>query len=238
MSTRSGSDDTKPVLPLSLHRRLYLPAYTTQEAAHLAGTTAQTVTRWCVGYTARGRRHPSVVTPKPPWQPLSYLELVEVAFVGTCRDLLMPLQRIRKAHEYLAKVFSEEYPFATLRLKADGRHILKAFEQAEEEPMSMVVTDQAGQLVWAPQIETRLEQFDWDYGLALPWFPRGKDIRILLDPRISFGAPIVEAGGVATAVLRERYEGGETVPEIADDFVIASQDVLTALRFEGLELAA
>ena len=79
-------------------RRLYLPAYRIRDAARYSGVAAQTVTHWHHG---DGRLGPAL----PGHQKrrhLSYLQLVEVAFVATFRMLGVPLQRIRRARAYAA----------------------------------------------------------------------------------------------------------------------------------------
>ena len=225
-------------LPRPLQRRLYLPAYSVQEAAYLAGTTRETVTRWCLGYSSRGHRLPAVIKGKQPWKPLSYLELVEVAFAATCRNLGMTLQRIRKAHDYLAKNFQEDYPFAAFKLTVNGAHILKDLQEIEGESIPLIVADEHGQLGWSPMVADRIDQFVWEFDVAMPWFPRGKSMRIMLDPRISFGAPTVADTGISTWTFRERYEAGETIDEIIDDFQVQRADVLLALEFEGIKIAA
>ena len=61
---------------------------------------------------------------------------------------------------------------------------------------------------------------------------------IVVDPRISFGAPTVESAGIATWVLRERFQAGETLDELEDDFHVTEEHLRAALAFEGVELAA
>jgi len=68
------------------NRRLYLPAYRFSEAARLAGTAPQTIARWYRGYEVPGHRMQPVL-PSDGSPLLSYLQLVEVAFVATFRGL-------------------------------------------------------------------------------------------------------------------------------------------------------
>jgi len=102
-------------------RRLYLPAYTTVEAARFAQTKSGTVAYWHYG---TGTKVGPALGGKKPYAPLSYLQLVEVAFVASFRQRGVPLQRIRKAREYVAKVFGAEFPFAEYRFKTEGVHVL------------------------------------------------------------------------------------------------------------------
>ena len=199
----------------------------------LAQAHPQTVSRWF-----RGGR-PVFESDKELRAALSYHQLVEVAFVASFRLAGVSLQRIRKAHGYLAKMFQVEYPFAQLELKTDGVHILKELQEREDHHThKLVVADQAGQEAWPEVISQRIAQFEYEFDLALRWHPRGSDVPIIVDPRISFGAPIVESAGVATWVLRARYESGESLRELQDDFGVPTRELKAALEFEGVGLAA
>ena len=220
-------------LSLSLRRRLYLPAYRTVESARLVQARPQLVTRWFHGYD------PVFGAAKKPGAALSYLQLVETAFAASFRESGVSLQKVRKAREYLSKMFQVEYPFAQLVLRTDGVHILKELEEREDghEP-KLIVADKAGQVAWPEIVLDRFAQFEYEFEIALRWHPRGKSVPIVIDPRISFGAPIVEGAGVATWALRERYEAGKTLEEIKDDFGVSDIELGAALRFEGLSAAA
>lgn len=227
-------------LPSRLRRRLYLPAYTTVEAARFAETTPTTVSRWFYGYTISGQRRGRVFRDtKKRRAPLSYLQLAEVAFVASFRKYGVPLRRIRQARDYLSQVFQVEYPFALLELKTEGVHVLKDLEEMGNGGRpKLIVADERGQEAWPEVLAERFAQFHYDYDIAIRWFPRGKDTPIAVDPRISFGAPIVLSAGVATWVLKERFEAGETPEELVDDFGIATDELRLALEFEGVDALA
>ena len=60
---------------------------------------------------------------------------------------------------------------------------------------------------------------------------RGDTSQVVIDPRISFGAPT--AAGIPTQVIAGRYEAGETPNDIASDFAISEVAVWDALHFEN-----
>ena len=101
-------------------RRLYLPAYSISAAAQYVGTSSQTISYWFYGGGSLGPALPG----KEQHKPLSYLQLIEIAFVATFRGLNVSLQRIRKAREYAAQTLNSEYPFIELRWKTEGHHML------------------------------------------------------------------------------------------------------------------
>jgi len=216
-------------------RRLYLPAYTTAEAARFAEANPRTVAYWHYGTgTAVG----PALGAKKPYAPLSYLQLVEVAFVASFRRRGVPLQRIRKAREYVAKVFQAEFPFAQYQFKTEGVHVLMEAASVDPDFRELIAADEAGQMAWERILLERFEQFDYEEDLAVRWHLRGRDVPILIDPRISFGAPVLETTGIPTWVLKGRFEAGETLEEIEDDFGVPQRDILYALEFERVKVAA
>ena len=213
-------------------RRLFLPAYRVKEAARYARTSPQTVSYW---HRGSGGAFVPVLPNRQKGNPLSYLELVEVAFVAVMRSLGVSLQRIRKAREYLAQSFRVEYPFAVYQFMTDGHHILMDLEEIE--PIvgkgKLIVTDAQGQLAWKHILSDRFDEFDYESGLATRWHLAGRDKPITIDPRIAFGSPVIH--GVQTWVLRGRWEAGERIEDITEEFEIEFSEVRQALEFEGLD---
>ena len=82
-------------------------------------------------------------------------------------------------------------------------------------------------------VDKLLEEFEYDKSIALRWHVAGVGEPIIIDPRVSFGAPNVK--GVPTWIVKERWQAGEKLQEIADDFRLTEPLVKDALRFEGIE---
>lgn len=215
-------------------RRLYLPAYAIRDAARYSDIHPQTVAYWHYRGGGLGPALPG----KERRTPLSWLQLVEVAFVATFRGLGVPLQRIRRAREYLAQVFKAEYPFAQLDLQTEGHHVLMDVVELEPEiPVdAFIIADIAGQTAWQPMVADRFAQFDYEQGLAVVWHVAGRQSSVLLDPRISFGAPTIR--GIPTWALRGRFTAGEPIQEIGADFGLEATEIVEALKFEGVQVAA
>jgi uncharacterized protein (DUF433 family) len=209
-----------------------LGGYRVSEAARYAETSAATVARWFRGYEAPGHRMAPVLGRRTGGALagegglLSYLELVEVAFVADFRRLGMALERLRQAHDYLRTTFGVAHPFAEVRFRSDGAHLLAPFGQA------LVAADAGGQLAWATPIAARLEQFDYADGTVCRWYPRGRAGSIAIDPRVGLGAPVVDGTGLPTWVVRDRRRAAESVEAIADDLGLTPAQVEAALAFE------
>ncbi len=206
-------------------RRLYLPSYQIGEAAAYAQVTPQTVVAW----------HPieaALLAQRERRAALSYMQLIEVAVVAAFRKAGVSMKRIRAAREYAAKTLKSEYPFAEYSFKEEGKHLWLDSGQIDVKPGTVVSADQGGQLAWESVIG-RLREFEYEkQGIVLRWHVAGPSSPIIIDPRISFGAPTVR--GTPTWVIRGRWDAGESDSDIADDFGIRREDVREALKFEGI----
>lgn len=208
--------------------RLYLPAYTVVDAARYAATRPSTITRWHHG---TGRREPALPG-KSKGEALSYLQLVEVAFVATFRSVGVTLQRIRNAREFLRDKLGSEYPFATYQFYTEGKHVLVKLARELPEVQSFMKADERGQIAWNNLLGDRFAQFEYEGGFTVRWRPTGSQSPVAIDPRIAFGAPSVR--GVPTWELRGRLHAGEGIDDIADDFNLSPLEVRKALEFEGV----
>ena len=215
-------------------RRLYLPAYRVGDAGRYAEAHPQTVSRWHLG----NARTTATLPGRDRGQDLSYYQLVEVAFVATFRRMGVPLQRIRKARDYAAHVLKSEYPFAEYSWLTEGHHVLLELRDTVGRSFAnnLVVADEHGQMSWRAVIGDRFHQFDYEDEIALVWHLRGRNNPVSIDPRISFGAPNVR--GVPTWALKGRWDAGEVVTDIRDDFGLSEDDIRYGLSFEGVDLGA
>lgn len=211
-------------------RRLYLPAYSTRESARYADVHANTIRYW-----EYGREHVRpVVSDKERGKPLSYLQLVEIAFVATFRKLGVSLSKIRDARDYIAQTFESEYPFAEYRLRTEGIQVLLSLQQVAPGAGAdrLIVASRAGQLGWESLIGARFAEFEYENGIALIWHVAGLDSAVSIDPRRSFGAPCVS--GIPTWAIRGRWNAGASITDMAADFGVHEDEVVDALRFEGI----
>lgn len=212
-------------------RRLFLPNYQIKEAARYARLSSQTIAAW---HKAGARKHVQL-TDRRQGDALSYMQLIEVAVVAAARGAGVPFRRIRAARDYVSDQFSSEFPFAEYRFKTDGRSLLMDYDQFEGEAGKdkLLRPDQGGQLAWKI-IMGRLQEFEYEEGggIVIRWHLDGPKSPIVIDPRISFGAPSI--GGTPTWVIKGRWESGELVSEIAEDFGLSPTNVKRVLRFEGL----
>lgn len=131
-------------------------------------------------------------------------------------------------------MLKSEYPFAQHRFKTEGKNLWLDYEELEGEGGrgTLVKASQAGHLAWK-DIIGRLKEFEYEReGVVIRWHVAGASSPIIIDPRISFGAPTV--GGTPTWIIKGRWNAGESDADIAEDFELEKEHVRKALDFEGV----
>lgn len=212
--------------------RLHAPAYGIGEAARYAHISPATVAAW---HRPRGHKAPTLSL-KDRRTGLSYAQLIEVAVVAAFRSYGVTLRRIREARDYVAEELKSDHPFAEYRFKSDGRLLWVNYSQIVglRGRNRLLGVNEKGQFSWEEVIGRRLREFSYENdGIVVRWNLRGAESPVYIDPRIAFGAPVV--AGTPTWIIHGRWEAGESIEDIADDFDLDVGLITDALRFEGIE---
>ena len=155
------------------------------------------------------------------------------------REHEVPLQKVRKAITYLSQRLDSRHPLVEQRFETDGVDLfVRHYGQ-------LVNISQSGQLAMRQILEAYLRRVEWDeVGVVARLYPftRKRSIdesrAVVIDPRISFGRPVLAGSGIPTAVIAERYKAGESVDELADDYGRKRLEIEEAIRCELDERAA
>ena len=219
--------------------------YSIREAARISRVPAEHIRRWLWGSrsVAGGEIRESSV---PLWTPelpaldharaLSFRDLVEVQFVHRFRQEGLSLQSIRKTIGVAAKLLQESYPLSSVKFKTDGKTILaQVIEPGERGYVFDLATGQYLLEFILDYLYDALEYSEFDD--LVRWWPLGKDRRVVIDPRRSFGRPIIEEG-VPTAILAGSFKAEGSVVAVARWFEIPERSVEDALDFEHSRAAA
>lgn len=230
---------TRSTIPLGLG--IYYPA----EGARLLRLKPDALRRWAQGYTywvprrgKRGSSRPIIQTDIPAirgQRALSFLELMELRVVAALRVKGISLQRIRAAAQLGREALKTAHPFATRRIFTDGRTIFAqtAPPPDDDEAMIELAQDRDAQLIIADIVSPFLEELDFDAesGVASRWWPAGRRQPIVLDPRISFGAPTIKDTRIRTDAVAGVAEA-ESVAGAARAFALTELEVTAARDFE------
>jgi uncharacterized protein (DUF433 family) len=215
-----------------------MPAYAVQEVAQYLNMPVATLRSWVLGRsypTKKGKRRfePLLSLPKDTSQ-LSFINLVEAHILDAIRrQHKVPLHKIRRALEYLRHKFPSKHPLADQEFETNG---LDLFIQKYGQ---LINISQAGQLAIRALMEAHLRRIERDSsGVVVRLYPfvrtRHADEPkvIVIDPRVSFGKPVLVGTGIPTSVIAERYKTGESIEELAQDYGRNRLEIEEAIRCE------
>jgi uncharacterized protein (DUF433 family) len=213
-----------------------LPAYSIGEAADYLRVPKSTLRAWVMGQTYGKRKgffRPVIAIADVEGRKLSFINLVE-AFVlaGIRREHKVPLPTVRKALDYLRRTFKTRRPLAEEQFETDGIDLFV------ERFGAFIGASQHGQLQMREIIRQRLKQVLRDPAgvpQKIVLFPaRGLTTKgsVVLDPRFSFGRPVLDGYGLRTKIVAERFQAGEKIEDLARDYGVPRDAIENAIRCE------
>ena len=223
-----------------------VPSYGIMEAAHYLRIPPATIRSWVSG------RHYPTKSGKEFFAPIIHLEdeknkllafmnLIEVHVLDAIRrDHKVSLEKVRIAVKFLEREFSSKHPLAEREFETDGLNLfIERYGQ-------LINISQDGQLAMRDLLKAYLQRIERDpFGVPVKLYPftRKREPQepkaVVIDPRVSFGRPVLAGTGIATAVIAERYKAGESMDELADDYGRKRLEIEEAIRCElPIEAAA
>jgi uncharacterized protein (DUF433 family) len=216
-----------------------MPAYGIPEAAGYLRLPVSTLRAWLLGQRYRVGDQPKFFKPvidiaDRKERQLSFINLVE-AFVlaGIRREHEIPLPKVRKAVDYLRRTFNTTRPLAHEQFETDGIDLFV------EKMGSLIGATQEGQIQMRDIIRDRLERVHRDpKGVPekIVLFPARREktesADVVIDPRLSFGRPVLDRFGVRTAILAERFDAGDDIDVLAREYSAPSEAIQNAIRCE------
>ena len=210
------------------------PVYTISQTAKLADVHPNTVHRWLYGEDSASTKMRPVFGRKDKSKEnlaeVSFLQLAEIVVVSRFRQRKIKLDTLRQAHAYACSVLSLEYPFAWLNLKTDGVHVFSDFEKSHPDA-SLLTLDKKGQLTLPGNVIKALELFDYEEEFAARWYPIGRNVPIVIDPRYGAGRPTIPDRRLPIAVIYNRWKSGENIGFIASEYSLKPSLVETTLQY-------
>jgi len=140
-------------------------------------------------------------------------------------------------------------PPATLRAWTLGRpyptaqgsgHFRPIIRPASSRPP--LLSFASGQLAMRQVMQAHLKRVNWDaeqfpvrlhpFISSVPADATPAAMPIAIDPRISFGRPVVVSRGISTAAIADRIDAGETVEALAADYDLSTAEIEHAVLYE------
>jgi uncharacterized protein (DUF433 family) len=170
---------------------------------------------------------------------LSFINMVEAHVLTAIRyEHGIEPRAVRTAVEYLTREFGSEHPLATEEFETDGVNLFV-------KRLGLLNVSAPGQYAMPEILRALLKRVDREErGLAARLYPfsrrpsRTKPALeesprlIVIDPRVSFGRPVLRGTGVTTLGIAERFDAGESLEALAADYGRPLEEIEEALRCE------
>jgi uncharacterized protein (DUF433 family) len=206
--------------------------YNLPEAARLTGLRPERVREWFRGRKSQTRKpvFRSDYLSVSGDRAISFHDLIELFVAGQLRDREISLQSLRKVHKRLQVDLKTRHPFCRREILTKGGQVFTlGLDDEGREEMIEVLTSQR---VFSDILRPFLERIDYDEATAMAQRWCIAD-RVVVDPAICLGKPIVGEVGIATAVLAAAYDANDQDAElVADWYRINAKHVLAAVEFE------
>lgn len=215
------------------------PAYNIAEASRYLKLASTTLRSWVVGRPypkadGVGQFEPLIHPPQEQPPILSFWNLIEVHVLRALRtDHAVSIQAVREALTFAENQLQVERLLLSRELYAEGGELfLQKYGQ-------LIHLRPSGQLMLQHLFEEHLKRVEWDkhqFPVRLYPFMTTESLSservIAIDANIAFGRPVVLRAGIATATIVDRIDAGEKVPDLAEDYDLAPDEIKLAVFYE------
>jgi len=225
------------------------PAYTAAEAAAILGVPAATVKAWCFGQGYRvlssGERRlfkPVIRAADKKALLISFANLCELHVLSVIRrHHRVPLPKVREGVEYVRKELGSDRPLIDREFMTNGVDLFV------EHAALLLNVSKRGQEALRGEFEAALARIERNKkGAPIRLFPFSRssqplDVQpriVVVDPCLAFGRPVLKGSAVPTRIIVDRFQAGDSMSEMAEDYGVAEAEIEEAIRFEQLPRAA
>lgn len=161
----------------------------------------------------------------------NFLVLIEAYTVFNLRKLGVSLQRIRTARRILGQHLETPHPFAVRGILASGGQVLFDLEQGA--PAAVLNLSPGKQMELRDVIAPFCTRIDFDQStmLAERFWPLGREAHIEVDPRRSFGRPVITGTNTTAEALADLVDAGELPADVAAQYDVPVPAVKEAHQF-------
>ena len=225
-----------------------LAVYPVDTAARILLIPVSTLKNWVFGanwYDRQERRHRSferIITPADPdAKMLSFVNLVEAHVLKAIRRKHnVQMARVREAVEHLKQSYETVHPLADVDLYASGSDLFV-------QDLGLLLNITRGKQVAIKEIlDAHLERIERRGVSAAKLYPfvippvrvgsklivANKAKVIAIDPFVSFGRPVISGTGIPSEAVAERFLGGDSIADLAEDFDRPIDEIEQAIRYQ------
>jgi uncharacterized protein (DUF433 family) len=210
-----------------------------QEAVGYLGIPRSTLQHWA----RDGDGEPLITTFEASGREATvpFIGFAEAYVLSAFRKAGVPIQRIRPAIEALTSTIGVEHALASQKLYTDGAEVLfdYATKRREDELLELTVV-RTGQRQFTEVVRDYLKRIKygndgWAEQVRLPIY---EHVDVVVDPQRAFGLPNVVHGGARVEDLVDRFQAGDSIADIANDFGVATDEVEDVIRVATRAAAA
>lgn len=197
------------------------PLLTARDAAAHLRMPESTLDLWLRGSREAEPLVHSVVPERRGWPRVTFAGLIEAHVLRSLRDLDISMAEIRRIATIVRREFDDPFALASKRIATDG---VTLFAQLADESL----VNQHHQAPIREVIDQHLRFIHWDdegkpLRLRLEGYP--ESAHVIIDPRFSWGRPVIEASKVPVAAVVDLWHSGEPMDVVAEEFNL-SRDVV------------
>lgn len=214
--------------------------YEPAEAALLLGIKSNKIRRWLNGY--KYTRNGAQIVQPPLWKPeydgeegfyLGFRDLIEVRFVEAFSRAGLSRKSIRHLLAKAKDWIGQDYPLSTSQFQTDGKTLfLEVWEDGEDVDQARTIDLRDGQHAFRSFVRPSFKDLEFEAGSVSKWYVDGKENLIAIDPKVAFGQPVIDQGGIPTARLYEAFVAEGDARIVARQFEVPLSAVRGAVRFE------
>lgn len=150
------------------------------------------------------------------------------------------MNKIRKGLDFISQRYPSENPLAKKDFETDGLSLF-----LKEAGVVYDISRGSGQIILEDVVKEYMQRIERDLdGLPIKLYPFSgsgepdEPKSILIDPKISFGRPILSDISIPVEIIVERYRAGESMSELAGDYECTQEKIEEAIRCQLWEQAA
>ncbi len=217
------------------------PLYTVAEAARVIDVPPSTLATWTKGYVRDRNDRPAVIGeavvtafPAKGRSPsIPFIGLAEAMVLAAVRQSGVPMQRVRPALAALEGEMGIGHALASRQLYTDGAEVLYDFgaDKVDPEVVASLVVVRNGQRVFVDVVREQLKRIEFGAdGYATLLRVSGYRSDVVCDPTRSFGRPIFVRGGARVDDVISRFQTGDSIEDLTQEFGVGVADIEDALR--------
>ena len=193
----------------------YMPSYSVTEAALYLRLPSSTLRAW-IGRQSGFEPLISPAQEKP--LTLSFINLIEAYVLASIRRKhRVSINKMRKGLNHISQNYPSQNPLAEKNFETDG---LRLF--LRQAGLVYEISREHGQIILEKIIKDYMQRIERDLdGLPIKLYPfsgsgePNEPRSILIDPKISFGHPILSDINIPVEIIAERHMAGESIEEMA-----------------------